>query len=72
MVSKVIADGYFGAVDRDSEDRIVRPASVYCPNKFVWYEMVLEDISYRPLKARGCSFGCRTARGDAWSIGAAE
>jgi len=24
---------YFGAVDGDSEDRIVRPASVYCPNK---------------------------------------
>src|SRR5437588_11241992 len=29
----VMAQAYFGAVDRDSEDRIVRPASVYCPNK---------------------------------------
>jgi hypothetical protein len=30
---QVIAQGYIGAVDRDSDDRIVRPASVYCPNK---------------------------------------
>jgi hypothetical protein len=30
---EVIAHGYFGAVDSDSEDRILRPASVYCPKK---------------------------------------
>jgi hypothetical protein len=30
---EVIAHGYFGAVDGDSEDRILRPASVYCPKK---------------------------------------
>ena len=28
---EVIAHGYFGAMDSDSEDRILRPASVYCP-----------------------------------------
>jgi hypothetical protein len=27
-----MAPGYFGAVDGDSEDRIFRPASVYCPS----------------------------------------
>ncbi|MDT7815660.1 MAG: hypothetical protein QOH35_2832 [Acidobacteriaceae bacterium] len=30
---EVIAHGYFGAVDCDSEDWILRPASVYCPKK---------------------------------------
>ncbi len=25
--------GYFGTAEEDSEDRIVRPVSVYCPNK---------------------------------------
>jgi hypothetical protein len=29
----VIAEGYFCALDGDSEDRILRPARVYCPKK---------------------------------------
>ena len=30
---QVIAHGYFGAADEDSDDRVLRPASVYSPNK---------------------------------------
>jgi hypothetical protein len=50
----VIAHGYFGTVDRDSEDGMLRPASVYSPKKRMVAIALKETGTHIPFSSANC------------------
>jgi hypothetical protein len=49
-----LSNGYFGIVDRDSEDRILRPASVYSPKKRIVAIASKETGTHIPFSSANC------------------
>jgi len=51
----VIAHGYYGTVDGDSEDGILRPASVYSPKKRIVATASKETGTHIPFSGANCN-----------------
>ena len=49
-----VAHGYFGTVDGDSEDGILRPASVYSPKKRIVAIASKETGTHIPFSCANC------------------